>query len=77
MHPVLVRYPNRVDCTTWTKGNGGAKGAMVVIMKAMASVFSRAELEILPAVKPEGDPVEFGQIVREAMGDKMGLPLYQ
>ena len=77
VHPVVVRYPNRVDCTTWTKGNGGTKGAMVVIMRAMASLFSRAELEILPAVKPEGDPVEFGQIVREAMGDKMELPLYQ
>ena len=77
VHPVVVKYPNRVDCTTWTKGNRGTKEALVVAMRAMATLFSRAEVEIMPAVKPEGDPIAFGKVVRKAMGKKMGLPLYE
>ena len=76
VHPVVVRYPNMVDCTTWTEGNSGYKEATMVTMRAMATLFTRAEVEIMPAVMPEGDPVMFGQLVREAMGERVGLPLY-
>ena len=77
VHPVVLRYPNRLDCTTWTQGNGGIRGAAVVVMRAMATLYNRAEVEVMPPVKPEGDPVKFGAIVRRSMGKKMGLALYE
>ena len=76
IHPVLLRYPDRVDCTTWTLGNGGIMGSAMVFVRAMATLYNRAEVEVMPAVRPAGDPLRFGEIVRWAMGEKMGLPLY-
>jgi len=75
VQPVVLRYPNRVDCFTWTKGSGW-KGAMVVMWRAMATLYSKADLEVMNAVVPEGDPLVFGELVREAMGERIGLPLY-
>jgi len=77
VQPVVLRYPNRLDCTTWTKGNGGLRGAIEVIVRAMATLYSRAELEVMPAVVPEGDPLIFGEMVRKAMGQRSGVPLYE
>jgi len=76
VQPVVVRYPNSVDCTTWTLGNEGGVGALVVALRAMSSLYSKAEMEVLPAVKPEGDALKFGESMRRFMGEKMGLPLY-
>jgi len=75
VQPVVLRYPNRVDCYTWTKGCGWM-GAMVVMWRAMATLYSRAELEVMQAAVPEGDPLIFGEMVREAMGERIGVPLY-
>ena len=75
VQPVVLKYPNRVDCTTWTKDQGW-KGAMVVFWRAMATLYSRAELDVMEASVPEGDPVIFGERVREAMGARIGVPLY-
>ena len=52
-------------------------GSALVVMRAMATLFSRAEVEVMQAVRPEGDPVIFGENVRRSMGDEMGLPLYE
>ena len=73
---MVLSYPNRVDCSTWTTGNGGWKGAVVVMMRAMATLYNRAELELLPAFQPEGDPLLSAELIREAVAEKMGLPLF-
>ena len=73
IQPVVLRYPNRVDCTSWHEGGDHW---MKVVMRAMATLYTRAELEIMPAVTPQGDPLVFGELVREAMGERAGLPLH-
>ena len=42
-------------------------GSALVVMRAMATLFSRAEVEVMQAVRPEGDPVIFGENVRRSM----------
>ena len=64
IHPVVLRYPNRVDCTTWTLGNGGTIGLLI---RAMASLYNKAE--VMPAVSPAGDPLMCGEDIRRAMGE--------
>merc|ERR1719431_2137555 len=71
IQPVILRYPNRVDCSTWHEGSDNW---MMVMMRAMSTLYSRAELEVMPAVTPEGDPRVFGEMVRESMGERTGLP---
>jgi len=76
IQPVILRYPNRVDCTTWHKGNDSMLTTIMVMVRAMATLYSMAELEALPAITPEGDPEVFAELVRESMGERMGLPLH-
>jgi len=76
VQPVIIRYPNSVDCTTWTTGNGRFVGAGVVALRAMCSLYTNAEMEVLPPVKPEGEALKFGESVRRFMGERLGLPLY-
>ena len=63
---MILRYPNRVDCTTWTLGNGRTIGLFI---RAMASLYNKAEVEVMPAVSPAGDPLVCGEDIRRAMGE--------
>ena len=72
VHPVLVRYPNRVDCTTWARGEG-VKFAIMDTVMAMATLYNRAEMEILPALEAKEGPEEFSDRTRRVMGEQLGI----
>ena len=74
IHPVVLRYPNRVDCTTWTLGNGGTIGLFI---RAMASLYNKAEVKVMPAVTPAGDPLICGEDIRRAMGEVVGMYFFK
>ena len=77
IHPIIVRYPNKLDCTTWTVGNGVVFTVLEMFFKAMASLYNKAELEVMPAVQPAGDPTIFGENLRRRMVEKMGMALFE
>ena len=74
IHPIILRYPNKLDCTTWTLGNGVVVG---MFFRAMASLYNKAELEVMPAVQPAGDPTIFGENLRRRIGEKTGMALFE
>ena len=74
IHPVVLRYPNRVDCTTWTLGNGRTIGLFI---RAMAFMYNMAEVEVMPAVSPAGDPLMCGEDIRRAMGELVGMDFFE
>ena len=74
IHPVIFRYPNRVDCTSWPLGNGGT---IWLFIRAMASLYNKAEVKVMPAVTPAGDPLICGEDIRRAMREVVWMDLFE
>ena len=78
VHPVIMTYPNRIDSTTWTLGNGSLLEIFLLIVRAMARLVNKVEIKVLPGVEvgPNDNPDELAERVRKDVGRKMGVYLY-
>ena len=77
MQPVMVRYPNRHDTTSWTWDQ--PHGAVSCILYTMTQLYVRAEIHFLPRYSPSQEEKDSAQLfadnVRSHMASHSGLPL--
>ena len=75
MQPVGLRFPGTRDTVTWTTDN-----LAWVMVRTLASPFTRAEAVFLPVKVPSPqarwDPTLYAEEVRQSMAQALGLQLY-
>jgi lysophosphatidylcholine acyltransferase/lyso-PAF acetyltransferase len=76
VQPIVLRYPNAVDTTTWTWNQ--SHGAMSVLWLTLAQLHTNAEMEFLPVYYPseaeKADAKLYAANVRAVMAAAMGVP---
>lgn len=76
VQPALVRYPNRLDTTTWT---WDGPGALKLLWLTLCQVHTKVEVEFLPVYTPDEqekqDPKLFAANVRQVMANALGIPV--
>ena len=77
VQPVMVRYPNRHDTTSWTWDQ--PHGAVSCLLYTMTQLYVRAEIHFLPRYSPSQEEKDSAQLfadnVRSHMASHSGLPL--
>ena len=77
VQPVMIRYPNLHDTTSWTWDQ--PHGAVSCILYTMTQLYVRAEIHFLPRYSPSQEEQSSAQLfadnVRSYMASHSGLPL--
>uniref|UniRef100_H2ZU27 Lysophosphatidylcholine acyltransferase 4 n=1 Tax=Latimeria chalumnae TaxID=7897 RepID=H2ZU27_LATCH len=75
VQPLLIRYPNRLNTTSWTWKGPGMLG---VFWMTLSQIYTNVEIEFLPVYMPkpeeEKDPSLFADNVQKVMADALGIP---
>ncbi|CAL8093753.1 unnamed protein product [Calicophoron daubneyi] len=75
VQPVLVRWPNKLDCITWVWDGLTVKK---ILWLTLSQFHTRCEVEFLPVYKPneeeKADPQLYAENVRRTMADALQVP---
>jgi lysophosphatidylcholine acyltransferase/lyso-PAF acetyltransferase len=76
VQPVCVKYPNNLDCVTWT---WEGPSALIQLWLTLCQFYTKIELEYLPVYRPsaeeKADPKLFANNVRAVMAEALKCPV--